>query len=136
MTRVVVDTNCLVSRLLLPVSIPAQAVESAIISGTLLASEATLTELVEVLHRKKFRKYLEPEDIKTFLHMLGRMVEVIPIQRQVTVCRNPKDNQFLDVALNGRAEFLITGDQDLLQLDPFMDVCILAPKSFCDLNIA
>ena len=60
----------------------------------------------------------------------------IPITRQVQVCRDSKDDKFLDVALNGEAHAIITGDQDLAVLDPFHGVRIVCPAVFCTLFAA
>jgi putative PIN family toxin of toxin-antitoxin system len=115
--RLVLDTNTLVSRLLLPGGVAGRAVDKALSVGILLASEATLTELAEVLSRPKFDRYVSIEERRQFLFLLGGIVRVIPIRRQVRICRDPKDDMLLDVALNGEAQCLITGDRDLLALD-------------------
>jgi predicted nucleic acid-binding protein len=52
---------------------------------------------------------------------------------QINSCRDPKDNKFLEVAVSGQATQLITGDADLLVLDPFQGIRILSPQEFLDL---
>lgn len=117
-TRLVLDTNTLVSRMLLPHGTAGRAVDKALAEGVLLASEATLAELAEVLSRPKFDRYVSLEERRHFLQLLGGIVRVIPIQHRIQVCRDPKDDMLLHVALNGEAQWLITGDQDLLTLSP------------------
>lgn len=128
--RVVVDTNVLISRLLLPSSVPARAVNKAIEGNRLLVSEPTMQELAEVAMRPKFDRYASIEDRQQFVRDLAGIVELVPILRQFHVCRDPKDDKFLDVAVNGEADVLVSGDPDLLVLDPFLGVRIVAPADW------
>jgi putative PIN family toxin of toxin-antitoxin system len=128
--RIVADSNCLISRLLLPHSIPGQAVRKAVNAGLLLVSEATMEELAEVLARAKFDRYVSIEDRKQFLRLLGRVAELVPIVYPVRECRDPSDDKFLEVALNGKAAVILTGDTDLLALHPWRDVEIPSPKDY------
>ena len=132
--RFVVDTNVLISRLLLPHGVAAQALDLALSRGVLLASDATLTELVEVLSRPKFDPYITQEERKEFIRKLGGIARVVDIAWQDTVCRDPKDDKFLHVAVNGEATVLLTGDKDLLVLHPFHGVEILSPSIFLQTN--
>lgn len=128
--RWVVDTNVLLSRLLCPGGVAANAVDRALESGVLLVSEDTLTELVEVMDRPKFDRYLSRDDRRRFIELLGGVARLIPIARRVQACRDPRDDTFLDVAVNGEAAAILTGDRDLLELDPFHGVRILSPSAF------
>ena len=73
--RVVIDTNALISRLLLPASVPAQAVHKAVDEAQVLASDATLMELADVLGRPKFDPYLTVKERQEFLRLFGRITE-------------------------------------------------------------
>ena len=128
--RIVIDTNVLISRLLLPHSIPGQAVRKAVDAGQLLVSAATITELADVLGRPKLDPYLSIADRQEFIRLLGRISEMVAIVRAVRACRDPRNDQFLEVAVNGRADLIITGDRDLLALHPFMAVAILSPAAY------
>ncbi len=128
--RVVVDTNALVSRLLLPAAIPGQAVRKAVDEAQLLISEATLEELADVLARAKFDPYVTIEERQDFLRLLGHIAEMIPIIHTVHACRDPRDDKFLELAVNGEASFIITGDADLLDLHPFRGIPIITPASY------
>src|SRR5437870_10058402 len=125
--RVVVDTNVLISRLLLARSVSALAVRKAVDEGQLLASEATLDELAEVLSRRSFATYVSVKDRQQFFRLLGRVVEMVPITFRLQVCRDPKDDKFLELAVNGTADVIVTGDKDLLVLNPFRGIAIVAP---------
>jgi len=130
--RCVLDTNVLVSALLVPGSKPRRALDRAFQEGKVLLSFATLAELYDVLQRKQFRRYIE-EDVRSFIAALARESDWIDVNVQINACRDPKDNKFLEIALSGRATHLITGDADLLVLDPFQGIRILSPQEFLDL---
>lgn len=130
----VIDTNVLISRMLAPRGVAAQAVDRALEYGILLASEATVEEIAAVLSRPKFDPYVSAQERKRFIALLGGITRVIPITRKLQVCRDPKDDKFLDVALTGGAHAIITGDADLLALDPFHGVPIVTPARFLDIS--
>jgi len=132
--RVVVDTNALVSRLLVAGSLPAQAVSRAVDTAQLLVSEATMEELAEVLSRPKFDRYVTVEDRVRFLQSLSRVAEMISIVSTVRACRDARDDKFLEVAVNGRAQWIVTGDLDLLALHPFRGIAVLRPADFLRLH--
>jgi putative PIN family toxin of toxin-antitoxin system len=129
-TRIVVDTNVLVSRLLAPRSVPAQAVRRAADDGVLLLSEATAAELADVLGRPKFDPYVSVRDRQQFLRVLLRIAILVPILHRVQACRDPTDDKFLEVAVNGEAALVITGDADLLALRAFRGIPILTPAAY------
>ena len=130
--RIVADTNLLVSRLLLPQSLPAQAVRKAVDEGQLLVSAATLEELADVLSRAKFDPYVSLEDRQDFIRVLNRVAERVIVTALIKACRDPKDDKFLEVALNGEANVILTGDRDLLALHPFRGVDILSPREYIE----
>jgi putative PIN family toxin of toxin-antitoxin system len=129
-TRIVVDTNALVSRLLLANSVPAQSVRKAVIEARLLVSEATMTELADVLARPKFDAYVRLEDRQQFFRLLGRIAEMVPVVHTVRACRDPRDDKFLELAVNGEADLIATGDKDLLALHPFRGIPIITPAAY------
>jgi uncharacterized protein len=128
--RFVVDTNVFVSAIALPRSVTRQAVDKALAHGLLLFSEATMTELAEVLFRSKFDQYSSIEARSLFLFQLKRASESVRILQAVRECRDPKDDKFLEVALNGRADVIITGDADLLALHPWREIAIVTPAEY------
>ncbi len=128
--RFVFDTNVLVSGLLFAESKPAQALFLALRTGMLLTSLAALHELSTVLHRKKFDKYLTSDERDQFLDQYTRSATTIDITKTLQICRDPKDDKFLEIATNGAATYLVTGDFDLLVLHPFRGISIISPDSF------
>ncbi|XZN91863.1 MAG: putative toxin-antitoxin system toxin component, PIN family [Microcoleus sp.] len=130
--RFVVDTNVLISALLFKNSVPFRAIELAEKQGIILYSEATLNELEQVLNRKKFNKYLSLEDRQVFLLKFISASELVSITEKISVCRDEKDNKFLELAVSGNANVIVTGDLDLLVLNPFQAVEIVTPDIFID----
>ena len=131
--HVVLDTNVVVSAALSPRSLPGQVLYYAIDYRALIISEATLSELIDVLLRPRFDSYLEEEDRVEFITSLRRQAGSVVITQSISVCRDPRDDKFLELALSGRATHVVSGDRDLLALHPFRDIPILTPRDFLDL---
>jgi len=127
--RVVVDTNVFVSAALKDKSLPALAVHLASEKGVLLKSRATEQQLVEVLARPYLAPLIAPATRDWLMKLLAE-AELVTITERITVCRDPTDDKFLELAVNGRAEIVVTGDIDLLVLNPFRDIPIVAPVAF------
>lgn len=128
--RIVVDTNVFVSALMLPNSIPRQVIDQALDNGVLLFSDATMDELAEVLWRPKFNSYISAEDRAILLAHLSSTAEFIPIVQLVRECRDLNDDKFLEVALNGKADLILSGDADLLALHPWRGIAIVTPLDY------
>lgn len=96
----------------------------------ILMSSETLGELADVLSRPKFDRYISIADRQQFLRLLGRVAEIIPITYRVRACRDPSDDKFLELAVNGSAHAIVTGDKDLLALDPFRGISIVTPARY------
>lgn len=128
--RVVLDTNTLVSGVLLGDSVPGQAVRKAVAEDLMLMSEESLYELADVLSRKKFDRYLSVEDREEFVRLVLRVAEMVPIVTAVHECRDKTDNLILEVAVNGDAELIVSGDRDLLMLNPFREIPVLKPGDY------
>jgi putative PIN family toxin of toxin-antitoxin system len=133
-SRFVIDTNTLVSSVLISSSIPDRAVKSIRQLGIILISIATLEELQEVMNRPKFDKYVAPLIRSEFIAQLAQQSELIDIKESVIACRDPKDDKFLELAVNGNADYLITGDRDLLVLHLFRNIPILTPAGFLEIS--
>jgi putative PIN family toxin of toxin-antitoxin system len=120
--RIVLDTNVLVSALFFKTSLPRQAFEKAAAEAKVLISLATYAEVSEVLSRPKFTRYLSEADRLQFLAKFINLAIPVEIKTSIQACRDPKDDKFLEVAVNGQADLLVTGDKDLLVLHPFQGV--------------
>jgi len=126
----VFDTNVVVSAFLFPDSYVAKAFEKGLKSGTIFISEETLEELQEVLLRDKFDKYLPKPIRQAFVQKFEILVAMIDITETIIACRDPKDDKFLSLAVSANAEYIVSGDHDLLVLNPFRNILILSPFEF------
>ncbi|MCB0196569.1 MAG: putative toxin-antitoxin system toxin component, PIN family [Anaerolineae bacterium] len=133
MMRAVVDTNIFVRALIMPHGTVGPVLQR-LRNGDyiLLYSRPLLEELVDVLNRPRIRnKYgLSEEDIAITLRLILLRGEIVTPTETITVCRDPKDNKFLEVAVAGQADVLVSGDEDLLVLDPFEGIPIISPSLF------
>jgi len=132
--RIVIDTNVYVSRLLREASVPGQAVGRAWREATTLVSVATLEELRAVLRRRKLARYLQPAKLEPFLTQVWEIALHVPNPPPILACRDPRDDKFLEVAVHGRADLIVTGDADLLALSPFRGIAILTPAAYLEME--
>lgn len=130
--RVVLDTSTLVGVVLKPNSLPAQVFYDLVENHILLASKATLQELSEVLQRDKFDRFRSRQERATVLAHYLHLVEIISITANVEDCRDPKDNKFLELALSGNANLIITSDDDLRVLDPYQGIPIITARDYSE----
>ncbi|WP_308254006.1 putative toxin-antitoxin system toxin component, PIN family [Geminocystis sp. GBBB08] len=128
--RIVIDTNVIVSALIFSQSTTMQVFREAKEKGVLLISSEILSELIDVLSRQKFDRYLSRDIREDFLAGLSVEAEIIEITEKIEICRDSNDNKFLELAVNGNATHIITGDKDLLELHPFQGIPILTPRQF------
>lgn len=130
--RFVLDTNVIVSALAFPGSTPRRAFDVAHVHGVLLASADTTAELIRTLRRPKLAAYITPGEREAFLGAFSDAVDLVEITERVSICRDPHDDKFLELALAGRADYIITGDHDLLALRNFRGTEIVTPATFVD----
>jgi putative PIN family toxin of toxin-antitoxin system len=128
--RVVIDTNVLISGLFSTTSTPALAVEKAVTKAQLVATRETLRELIGKLHSPRFDRYVRRERRDVLLERVASLVEIIDVLQSIRASRDPKDDKFLEAAANGRADVIVTGDKDLLDLNPFRGVAIVTPAGY------
>ena len=130
--RFIIDTNILVSSFLIRNSVTFKAMETARSKGLLLFSEDTFLEFELVLFRQKFDKYFSKEERLQIVEKMHDEAFFVPVTSNIQLCRDPKDDKFLDLAIDSGASCIITGDKDLLVLHPFRDIPILSPAAFLD----
>lgn len=128
--RVVIDTNVLLSAFIKRRSLPGSVLEYALTGKlTPLYSAAMLDEVLDVFSRPHFQRryHISPADIEALFVLLQAAGEPVIPRVKVTDCRDPKDNKFLEAALAGRADCVISGDDDLHVLHPWRGIEILTP---------
>jgi putative PIN family toxin of toxin-antitoxin system len=131
--RAVVDTNILVRAMLNPQGSVGPVVDF-LREGryVFLYSTATLNEAIDVLSRPRMvhRYGITADEVNALCALVIRRGELVQSQRAISACRDPKDNKFLEVAVAGGADVLVTGDNDLIALDPFEGVPMIQPAEF------
>ena len=130
--RFVFDTNVVVSALLMKKSVARDALDKARTSGDILLPLEVIEELGDVLSRPAFDRYVEEEDRLKFLSLLVKEATLVEIAKKVKECRDPKDDKFLELAVNGNATLIVSGDTDLQVLHPFRNIPIFSPREFLD----
>lgn len=127
--RVVIDAGVFISAAIKAQTIPSIAVYQAAQGGVLLKSRSTEAELVEVIDRPYLVRLIA-QAARTRLLELMATAELVPITERIVVCRDPKDDKILEAAVNGRADIIVSGDADLLVLNPFRGIPIVRPATF------
>jgi hypothetical protein len=130
--RFVLDINVIISAVLFVNSTPRRALDFAQDLGVILASGETFEGLSVVLLRDKFDRYVTRSKPFKFLDEFIRTIQFIEPVFRVAQSRNPGDDKYLTVAVNGLAECIITGDDDLLVLNPFRNISILTAADFLE----
>jgi len=132
--RGVIDNSVLVSAAIVG-GIPRRALDLLFERGTILVSVDVLEELDNTLNRTKFDRYSHQTQRRNFIRELIEVAELVRISEPIRACRDPNDDKFLALAVSGDADYLITGDSDLLVLNPFRDVEIVTPRDFVQRGI-
>ncbi len=127
--RLVVDTNVFVSAVLKQASAPGATIRWFGIDGGQLKAADTEKELMAVLQRPRIAPKIA-RFVFNNLRTLFAGAELVTIAERVTACRDPKDDKFLEPAISGRADVIISGDADLLTLDMFRGIPIITPSAF------
>ncbi|WP_254562986.1 putative toxin-antitoxin system toxin component, PIN family [Dyadobacter diqingensis] len=128
--RFVLDTNAWISIALLPKSVNSQALRKAEWIGEIVFSKETLSELKDVLIRTKFDRYLSlPNRFEFFDRIEARYTEIL-VTSSFADCRDAKDDKFLNLAVDAGATAIISGDKDLLVLDPYKNIRIVNASDF------
>ena len=131
--RAVIDTGVFVSALIRKQGTTGDVLRT-LRNGRFTAIYTTdiVVEIIDVLGREKFRaKYhVEPDDITALVNLIRLRGELVLPTKKVTACRDPKDDKFLEAALAVQTDCIVSGDADLLDLNPFEEIPILRPAEF------
>jgi len=127
----VLDTNTIISAIFWTDSIPALALKKAQ-NGQIITSQPIVDEWREVLHRPKFDKLKSLEHRLADLNNIIAICHIIPVTVSITACRDPKDDMFLAVAKEANATLIVSGDKDLLDLNPFEGIPIITARAFVE----
>ena len=136
-SRVVIDTNVLLSAALSPNGAPAQLVDRLLAEAQIVFSEPTFAELKSRLWKPKFDRYITMERRQSLLHDFNAValwVDVSAKIASVRYSRDATDDMFIHAALVAGAQRLVTGDDDLLCLDPIanLELQVVTPRQALD----
>ena len=132
---VVVDTNVFISAALSPNGKPRKTINLIVNSDfVIIQSQATYQELVTRIQKPKFERYISDADRELFLTVVKSSSKFITVSHQTSVCIDVDDNKFLELAVSGRAKYIVTGDNDLLCLQDYRDISIITPADFLAQN--
>lgn len=130
---VVFDSNLVVSAFLNPQGTAAQSLQIGLEHFDLACSKETLAELLDVLKRDKFDKYVSKAERAEKLETYALSVRFFDVSIDVTDCKDPKDNKFLALAITAKAKVLVSGDKrDLLSMHPYQGIAVVGLREFVD----
>jgi len=129
--RIILDTNLWISFL---ISKNYSQLDEIIFERkcTLIFSEELLNEFLEVIKRPKLRRFFSQEDTENLIETIEEYAEFIVVTSKTEVCRDEKDNFLLSLSKDSDANFLITGDKDLLVLEKFEQTNIVTIAQFLE----
>lgn len=130
--RVVLDTNVIISALLSPHGKPFACLSFVLDHAALIIAPELLDELETRLARPKFAKYVDQSKHRALVAQLALAAVTVELRGIVRVCRDPDDDKVLETAVLGRADCIVTGDEDLLILGQFQSIPILTPARFLE----
>ena len=128
--RIVFDCNVIVSAMINGKSTSGRAFDIVLNPHHIITSEKCLEEIARVLNREKFSRYFSAEEAVIFLEVFRDAVVIVTPSEAISACRAPKDDMNLEAAVTGEADYIVTGDPDLLVLSPFRQILILPPHEF------
>jgi hypothetical protein len=141
--RVVVDANVYASALIKPEGLPSLVIKYLLNKqgSSLIACETILEEVERILWYPKIRKYIElcDHDLEKWVIGLRMVVEIVNINNLLTdkpiIEEDPDDDKYLLTAIASDANYIVSGDQHLLKLNPYLTHAILKPAEFYQLAI-
>jgi hypothetical protein len=130
-SRIIIDTNLWISFL---ITKNFTRLDEIIFSKkcVLIFSQELLEEFLTLAKRPKFRRFFSSSDIEEILETIQEYAEFIEVTSKTEVCKDPKDNFLLSLSMDGNADFLLTGDNDLLILTKFRKTSIITISDFLD----
>ncbi len=132
--RLVVDTGVLVSYTIGPTTRLTALIDEMIRRYVLLYSAQTMAELVDVLDRSKFDRYVSRNSRLQFIRRYMEIGNLVDVRVRIQASADPRDDKFLELAVDGMADAIVASDTDLTVLHPFRGIDILTPTEFATLH--
>jgi uncharacterized protein len=129
--RIILDTNIWISFL---ISKSVKGIDMLIFNdeAVLLFSDELMTEFIDVANREKLKPYFKKENLFSLIDLIEEYGEIVKVKSKIDICRDKKDNFLLALAKDGKADYLITGDKDLLVIDNFVKTKIIGLTGFLE----
>nr|NQU92649.1 putative toxin-antitoxin system toxin component, PIN family [Bacteroidota bacterium] len=123
--KIIIDTNLFISFLIGKRLI---GLKQTLVNSTieLIFSEQNLLELSLVTGRPKFKKYFNVNDVTDLIDLIQSIGSIINVTEEPSICRDPKDNFLLGLADKGNADYLVSGDKDLLDIKAYKNTKIIS----------
>ena len=127
--KLIIDTNLWVSFI---ISNKLNVLDPLLFAGNtrLLFSTELITEIQETITKPKLKKYFKTNTLEEMFYAFEPFIDLVEVEGIITICRDPKDNFLLALAKDGKADYLLTGDKDLLELKKFGKVKIQTIGTF------
>ena len=128
-SRIIIDTNLWINFL---ITKDLTKLDEILFSrnGILVFSQELLDEFLAVAKRPKFRRFFSSSDIEEILETIDQFADFVDVETKIEVCRDVKDNFLLSLSVDGHADYLLTGDKDLLDLIKFGETKIITISEF------
>ena len=132
-TRIILDTNLWISFL---ITRDHTKLDELLFNrkSVLIFSSELLEEFIEVANRPKFRRFFSQEDIEELVESIDEYADFVQVNTEITLCRDPKDNFLLSLSVDGNADYLLTGDKDLLDMKKFRQTIITTISAFLEIQ--
>ena len=129
--KIILDTNIWISFL---ITKSMKGIDKLIFDekAVLLFSDELMTEFIDVTSREKLKRYFTKEDIASLIDLIEEYGEIVKVKSRVDICRDKEDNFLLSLAKDGKADYLISGDKDLLVIDNFRKTEIISLTDFLE----
>ena len=130
-SKIIIDTNLWISFI---ISNKLSLLDSLIFSGkiTLIFSLELIKEIEATIAKPKLKKYFLSDGLVEMLTMFEPFIDLVEVKSVVSVCRDPKDNFLLELAKDSKADYILTGDKDLLAIAKFGKTKIMTVTSFLE----
>jgi len=127
--KIILDTNIWISFL---IKKSMKGIDKLIFDNkaVLLFSDELMTEFIDVTGREKLKAYFTKENIVSLIDLIEEYGEIVNVKTIVDICRDKEDNFLLSLAKDGKADYLITGDKDLLVIENFGKTQIISLSDF------
>jgi uncharacterized protein len=131
--KVIVDTNLWISWL---ITKDYKKLDKLLVNKKtkLVFSIELFEEFIEVANRPKLKKYFSKTDLEILIELIDELAYFIDVKSNIELCRDAKDNFLLSLAVDAKADFLLTGDKDLLELKKIKGTKIITIADFIEFN--